>query len=85
MSGLTNVPSRLRHRPSWVSSDALDEVVVQRLLDGSDVRANSRELHAAIVTLHSWGWTGLDTARRLGCASRTVYRHLSKARAAGEL
>lgn len=71
-----------QRRASGPSRD-VDEVVVLRLKTGGYTgRATAAELRRAVVELQREGLSIHNTARRLGCSSRTVQRHRVAARAA---
>lgn len=64
-------------------SRGIDEIAVERLMDGSLVQLPTRdELHDAIVRLDRYGYSARQIAERLGCTMRTVSRHRAAERVA---
>lgn len=56
-------------------TDEPDPVVIERALRGDRIPINNAELHQAITTLTTWGYSIRRTADHLGCSTRTINRH----------
>ena len=68
------------HRYANRGDGIIDEVAVQRLVDGEPVAATSAERVAAALLLAARGVTYEDAADRMHTTKRTIERYLSAAR-----
>jgi DNA-binding NarL/FixJ family response regulator len=76
MTGDPYVPATVRHR--W-GAHGIDEVAVDRAVRSGGVPLGSDELAAAIQRLTRAGQSTRLIALQIGCTTRTVTRHRTKA------
>lgn len=70
-------PGRPLHHPD----NTIDEVAIQRVLEGMPTTLTCAEFTHAFDELDRRGYTAPEMAQRLGCAERTITRHRARLRA----